>query len=287
MGTEPPTPRRPSAPRAPHRSIRRVLLILLDTRGRWWLSPRVWILLLIAGNFCTTAWISDRRHYFSASGGGSVTVYWDGSTATLDRPQGSRGGALWRVETDLEYRGTVRRLWANASLSVTGLGSLAADPSPTQMEQIKQLAADRAAEYALSERTSDRVDSPGARQWLGQTWAQQILSGSTATMERPLNLADRVAVAFAPTVRILSLVVFALVVLCWFLRGAQIAAYRRMLRRHEAGRCPRCDYDISAAPDRVCSECGCDHRAIRQEAIDALRRAKRWPLEEPVPGGPA
>ncbi len=60
-----------------------------------------------------------------------------------------------------------------------------------------------------------------------------------------------------------------------FLRGAQIGAYRRMLRRHESGRCPHCDYDISAAPDLPCPECGCDHRARRAEAVEALQRARR------------
>ena len=67
----------------------------------------------------------------------------------------------------------------------------------------------------------------------------------------------------------------------WLLSGTQIGAYKRMLRRHESGHCPHCNYDIAAHPDAVCPECGCDHRSRRREAIEALRRARQWPLDAP------
>lgn len=71
----------------------------------------------------------------------------------------------------------------------------------------------------------------------------------------------------------------AMSLLHWLLSGMQIGAYKRMLRRHESGHCPDCNYDIAGHPDAVCPECGCDHRARRREAIEALRRAKQWPLK--------
>ncbi|MDQ7014363.1 MAG: hypothetical protein Q9O74_10770 [Planctomycetota bacterium] len=126
------------------------------------------------------------------------------------------------------------------------------------------------------------VENDRAQPWLLETW-QDLASTGGGTRTRPASLPTLLIYYSLSLIRWLALAGIGISLLHWFLRGSQIGTYKRMLARHEAGRCPDCNYDISAHPDAVCPECGCDHRARRREAIAALRHAGQWPIATQPP----
>lgn len=121
-----------------------------------------------------------------------------------------------------------------------------------------------------------------AERWVTETWRSLAREGGgTRTTAPPIG--QLVAYHGSYAAAWLGMIGLGISILHWLLSGMQVGAYKRMLKRHESGRCPDCNYDIAAHPDAVCPECGCDHRARRREAIDALRRARQWPPERPLP----
>ena len=113
-----------------------------------------------------------------------------------------------------------------------------------------------------------------------------MIAGGETTRTGPPTLRVRASLLAAGIAQLVAIALLGTAVLFWFLRGAQLAHYRRALRRHEAGHCPHCDYDISAAPDALCPECGCDHRAVRREAVEVLGRGGRRRPNAPASGTP-
>jgi hypothetical protein len=258
-------------------------LVLLDTRGRWWLS--LWCWLPVGGLILMVA--LHQRDRLGGYGAGYATGFFifivDGKFV-LEEPRGILRDDQFRMAR-MDYGYSIDESRWTLELSVTA-------ERAAGRHQEGQVLTDEESWRLVAGAPTPRIDAPqglpgfarrDVQAWFDRNLAEMFASGETMRTTRP---PPRVWAYWI----VLSVCVWAcaagmiLALIAWFLRGAQIGAYLRMLRRHEAGRCPRCDYDISAAPNHLCPECGCDHRAIRREAIDALRQAKRWPLEEPVPG---
>jgi hypothetical protein len=280
------------------RPIRRLLLTLLDTRGRWWLSLWLWapIAAAILPISCAArAPFGDYRHLQT----GTIDIYVSAGEITADtewtgdgfrlrhsspRPPGARHLRTARVTCGYHLHQLVWTLTLD----------LIPEPSqpPDQTNNPDQ--SDEVLWNAIAQHVSPGFDAPDTFPALARHDLQSWLESAPAAMVRDrVTTRTRIppprAILFCLSLRACEVLIatgLTLALLAWMLRGIQIAYHTRALRRHESGRCPSCTYDISAAPDHPCPECGTDHRAARREAIDALRRANRWPLEGPVPEGP-
>jgi predicted RNA-binding Zn-ribbon protein involved in translation (DUF1610 family) len=216
----------------------------------------------------------------------SYFVFRDGDDFVLNKlagapPQSWYGTMSMRCGYHID-----RSVWT-LDLSVTATPGADGAPGPPALT-------DEFCRKLIAERPAPRIDVPSrvpafarldAQQWFDANFAEMLATGETTRTTRP-SIRVRAYLAALTACLWLPIPGAALSILSWYLRGVQIAYHTRALHRHESGRCPNCNYDISAAPDHPCPECGTDHRAARREAIRALQRAKRWPLDNPLPKPP-
>lgn len=251
----------------------RLLAAVLDVRPRPLLHPVLWVPLSLAA-IAATMVVQNVLGNSSAGRHQGFFLYWDGERHSLQKPPGPlMDGGLGNGGVGLGYSKGPTRWTATVQVQV----SPAAAAGPLSAEELSEAAADFAREY--SARLGPRQES---EPWFRTAWRDLLESGQTAAaVTLPAPLENRVTYWSAASLRWIVTAVAVLSVVLWFISGAQVAAYRRMYLQHESGRCPRCGYDFSAAPEQLCPECGCDHRAIRREAIGALRRARRWPVAGP------
>lgn len=276
----PRTPRRPA--RGFGRPLRRLLLRFLDTRRIRWLSPLLWV----PAAALLVSWIAAFRHGFGVAAftWSNHELYVLDSDGSPLRDSTAVPESSWAIET----AATVRVAPLRWSITLVTTPTLRWTTGPTDpalpAALVRQVARDAIPRRLEGSQLRTRVRIP-AEAWAQRAYDEMLESGQEHLARRPPpGLIAQYTIATSSQYACTAGVCVSL--LHWFLRGAQIGYHTRALRRHEAGRCPHCNYDISAAPDHPCPECGTDHRAARREAIDALRRAKRWPLEGPVPAAP-
>jgi|GEM_PF-2881965 len=271
MGTAPESPARHR-----RRPFRRFLHVMLDVRQRWWLALWFW---LPVGGVVVVATLS-RQSDFGNSSATYVDTVWlvsEGGGYRVAEYRDRPPVPLWFVHCRLEYATAPTQYRARISYT---FGKTSQPPLPNDDAALHALIAKALAgniDSGQFEVTDDR-----AAKWVFDTWKDLAGEGggSRTGLAAPNTLAAYYGLSL---IRWLAIAGIALSLLHWLLSGMQVGAYKRMLRRHEAGHCPHCNYDIAAHPDAVCPECGCDHRARRREAIDALRRAKQWPLKGAPP----
>lgn len=266
---------------------RRLLLALLDVRPRLWLSAWIWLSVLVVVYTATDPAVSWLDGWSGSTGGPGFLVYQRGERLV---PAPDAGGyqsvERWWVTATLRQQTKRRGARVEATYDINQMPANVAETRPEYLTELKELLIERVRHESRYYRSSRHDDVPDLWDQTVAVWVQQIRTDSTVPVEIPGPLRYRLAWHGLQAVRILAWLFAAISIGYTTMRWTQISAYRRMLRRHESGHCPHCNYDIAAHPDAVCPECGCDHRARRREAIEALRRAKQWPLKGVVPSSP-
>jgi hypothetical protein len=251
----------------------RLLAATLDVRPRPLLHPARWILLGVVAAFGASVVQYGLGPSHSGQKSLGYILYWDGARHSLRMPPGRHPNQLTQdsmgsADFVLGHRKHQSRWTATVEVRVTP----AAAAGPVSDDELSEIAADIAREFSATR----MGDAEGQEPWIREAWRELLESGQTAAaVTRPAPLENLMLYWGAEVVRWTVLLVAAMSVVLWFVRGVQLAAYERMLSQHQSGRCPKCGYDISAAPDHDCPECGADHRALRREAIGALRRGER------------
>lgn len=248
------------------------------------MSGWTWLPLLAVVYIATAPAKSFLTGWSGSIGGPGFLVYHQGDRFI---PASDSGGyepdEQWWAGVYLEQR--IGRLGARAKATcvINQMPSGIPESRPEYLAGLRALLIDRVQRAALYDLTRRHNDLPDLINQIEVIWIEQIRTGSAVYVEIPGPLRYRLAWRGLQVVRILAWSMAALSIVYTAVRWMQISAYKRMLRRHESGHCPDCNYEIAAHPDAVCPECGCDHRARRQEAIAALHRAKQWPLEGKYP----
>lgn len=105
--------------------------------------------------------------------------------------------------------------------------------------------------------------------------AAAALRSPALIYDQPTPVAMRLLYYGARAMIFAGVAVIVLAGVLWFMRQAQLAAYRRMFAASNRGNCPRCEYNLAGASGRLCPECGCEPRSIRREAMTVLDEADR------------
>ncbi len=229
--------------------VRRVLLVLLNPRPRWWASVWLWVVLAVpVFAVCNLA-----KPGFVQGGGGPVTVFRD-SNGQISFVDPHADPARQQIDLHVfvsKFAGAgYKRLEAPwPRVTITPAGS----PLPT-LAELQHIA------HVLGTHRSRALDTDDFKR------AYMLWSlGRTVDVERRW-WSWVYQLGWWP-----SLVVLIAAPLVWYLRATQAAYLRQQIRRLDKGLCPSCLYDLSGAPTSKCPECGGDAHAIRLEAVKALR----------------
>jgi len=242
-------------------SARRVLLVVLDPRPRWWASSWLWGI----GAIFAVAIGSPGRPHETVSSSGALTAYRTASGFQLeDAVSGPTGQKLvlsmrFRIVEGADYL-RLDAPWPTL-ISATPTSPL---PTPSELQEIAVMFGSRWS--GTIGNVGDAAPVRGIKLWArGQTcevkrgwvsWVYEIASW-------------------------LGLTVLGIVAIVAFLRAAQTKWHTQQIASLEKKQCPRCLYDLSATPAGLCPECGCDSRVARREAEDALGPKSGKDLSEP------
>jgi len=246
-----------------------VILFVLEVNPPWWGLARLWafVLLLVAIGIDSIGGPDQRSpvdvsfvYVLGSDGRWTLNTYSGGYIAVVEfyaaveHHQGD-GWDRWDAGPV-----TVRQTHPDAS------GSYIREIDSIETRRLGFAAASDALE--IQARTADRRrgdNVEGARQM--QIVGHMVRDGRSTYIEGMRSYllwrASRIGVWLSITGMVMSLGVGALRLLARF-------EYDRRLQRIRDCRCPMCCYDMSAAPGRVCPECGADVKAVEREARAAL-----------------
>jgi hypothetical protein len=244
----------------------RILFKFLDVRPRWWLSLLLWVPFGIATLMVTAAFQNNMGNS-SRSMTSAFRIVEDGLGGFRVTAGNDHSSASWLVRYSIGFDFTRWRRTAFAECQI--VPEIAQTPDG-RYEAALVTVADRVADVECI-RSLAKLQHPEAAPWFRQTWRELLARGEAQRTGRSVLLLIQYVVLEA--LRWACLGGMALAIVSWFARGAQVGACRRVLKRHDAGLCPECRYDVSGAPSQPCPECGCDHRERFREAVCLLREA--------------
>lgn len=240
------------------KSLRRVMLVVLDPRPRWWASVRFWG-IVATGLVITAAATSPVPelaigYSWSVKRDSARGISW-GWDPDSDAQNWSLSGG-YRVDRGPGYE-------RFESIPPT-FGAAYPGPSIPNAETQRAVVAWIVSNWprrAESTRTSE------LEHWKVRSLELWLAGGSVEVHRRWWNW----LLVGARWTGVGLLIVIPGV---WYLRATQAAWFRQQLSRLSQGRCPCCAYDLSATPSGRCPECGADAVAVRREAVNGLRKTR-------------
>ncbi|MCC6677976.1 MAG: hypothetical protein IT436_12600 [Phycisphaerales bacterium] len=247
---------------------RRVILFVLEVNPAWWGSARLWA-LVVALVFLTAI--------VAAENGVSSGFSWvstlplkpvkDNQWQLMDRDT-ARDGDFAHIEVHTHFASAHR--WSEAySGPMSGVlyGPRGAS-RPIAGAEARVMVRDALARLTAEEfrnwmATEEHLTPPDYDLWerIVYDGRAEAFSGSRFWwyLARQSDL-----------LRSIALIGFLLCFAVGFLRSVQRRTFEPPLALIAKGRCPRCRYDMTGAPTRVCPECGTDVEAVEREARAAL-----------------